>query len=302
MGSDVNLRAGGIAGALCFAALTAGALPAAATAAAPSFKLSDTRLAYGERVLATGRADRALAGRRVSLELRGGSGAWQELAARPLAADGRYRVRSVVPRSGAVRIRIAGSPELSRVRPVKVAASLRVSKRSLQIPAGRAARVAGAVRPGTAGHVVRLQVRRGGGWSTIDAQRTRAGGRYSLSDRRRSTMSAAARVQVDGAGVAGATRSLGRLNVYRRANASWYGPGLYGNKLGCGGRLGVGTLGVAHKTLPCGTKVTFRKGSKTIRVRVIDRGPYVGGREYDLTAATARHLGFRGHGPVLATR
>ena len=82
----------------------------------------------------------------------------------------------------------------------------------------------------------------------------------------------------------------------------WYGPGLYGNPLACGGRLGTGTLGVAHKTLPCGTKVTLKHGGRTIRVRVIDRGPFVGGREYDLTSATARRLGFPGLGTIQATR
>jgi len=303
MRSIANPRAGKIAGALCFTTLTAAATPAAADAAAPSFRLSESRLSYGERVVATGAVDRALAGRRVSLELRSGaSGAWKEIAARPAGVGGRYRVRAVVPRSGALRVRVAGSPELSAKRAVRVAAALRVSHRTLDLPAGRRARVAGTVRPRIAGHVVRLQVRRGSRWSTIDSARTRKGGRFALSDRLRSTMSAAARVQVDGAGVTGAGRSLGRLNVYRRAYASWYGPGLYGNTLGCGGRLGAGTLGVAHKTLPCGTSVTFRKGSRTVRVRVIDRGPYVGGREYDLTAATAQRLGFRGHGPVLATR
>jgi len=97
-------------------------------------------------------------------------------------------------------------------------------------------------------------------------------------------------------------RVLGRLNVYREANASWYGPGLFGNKLGCGGTLNVGSLGVANKSLPCGTKVTLRHHGRVVRVRVIDRGPYVGGREYDLTAATARKLGFSGHGPVEVTR
>ena len=95
---------------------------------------------------------------------------------------------------------------------------------------------------------------------------------------------------------------MGRLNVYRFAHASWYGPGLYGNRLGCGGRLGYGTIGVAHKTLACGSKLTLRHGGRTLRVRVIDRGPYVAGREYDLTEATARKLRFRGHGPILTTR
>jgi rare lipoprotein A len=99
-----------------------------------------------------------------------------------------------------------------------------------------------------------------------------------------------------------APRSLGRLNVYRSALASWYGPGLYGAHLGCGGTLSAGSLGVAHKSLPCGARVTLRHRGRILRVRVIDRGPYVGGREYDLTAATAQRLGFSGHGAILTTR
>ena len=90
-----------------------------------------------------------------------------------------------------------------------------------------------------------------------------------------------------------------RLNVYRRAAVSWYGPGLYGNKLSCGGRLTPGTLGVAHKTLPCGSRVTLRRGDRVIRVRVVDRGPYVGGREFDLTSATRERLHFGGVGSLL---
>jgi rare lipoprotein A len=97
-------------------------------------------------------------------------------------------------------------------------------------------------------------------------------------------------------------RPLGRLNVYRAAYASWYGPGLYGNHLGCGGTLSPGRIGVAHKSLPCGSKLTLRHGARTVRVRVIDRGPYVGGREFDLTEATAQRLRFSGHGSILSTR
>ena len=49
-----------------------------------------------------------------------------------------------------------------------------------------------------------------------------------------------------------------RVNVYRPAAASYYGPGLYGGALACGGTLTPGKLGVANKTLPCGTRVTLR--------------------------------------------
>ena len=63
-----------------------------------------------------------------------------------------------------------------------------------------------------------------------------------------------------------------------------------------------GTLGVAHKTLPCGTKVKLRYHGRSVTVPVIDRGPYVAGRDYDLTEATKERLGFPGVGTVLANR
>jgi rare lipoprotein A len=80
--------------------------------------------------------------------------------------------------------------------------------------------------------------------------------------------------------------------------ASFYGAPLFGNGVACGGILHPWTLGVANKTLPCGTKVLFQYGSRAIEVRVIDRGPYIAGREWDLTAATAVALHFPGLGPV----
>ena len=92
------------------------------------------------------------------------------------------------------------------------------------------------------------------------------------------------------------------LTTYRLAGASYYGPGLYGNGVACGGTLLPGTMGVAHKTLPCGTKVKLRYHGRTVTVPVIDRGPYVPGRDYDLTTAVKERLGFPGVGTVLASR
>ena len=169
-----------------------------------------------------------------------------------------------------------------------------VKKKRLHVRVGRTIVVVGHGAPAT---TTSLQIQRRGHWRTIDRDRTASSGRFTLRDRMRRPLSAPARVRVDGA----PTR-VGRVNVYRLANASWYGPGLYGNQLGCGGRLSPGRLGVAHKSLPCGAKLTLRHGSRSVRVRVIDRGPYVGGREFDLTEATAQRLRFRGHGAILTTR
>jgi len=180
-------------------------------------------------------------------------------------------------------------------------AKIGVQKRRLNIRAGRRTVVAGTVRPAAAGLIASLQLRNGKRWYTIGRDRTGSSGRYVLRARRRHPMSAHVRVLVRGDG-SRAERRLGRLDVYRVALASWYGPGLYGRRTGCGGTLGYSQLGVAHKTLPCGTKVTLRHNGRRVRVPVIDRGPYVGAREYDLTAATARKLRFRGHGGILTTR
>jgi rare lipoprotein A (peptidoglycan hydrolase) len=84
--------------------------------------------------------------------------------------------------------------------------------------------------------------------------------------------------------------------VYNTSIASVYTD--YGLGIACGGVLHVAQLGVANKTLPCGTMVTFVYGGRAIRVPVIDRGPYIAGREWDLTGATAEALHFPGLGPI----
>jgi hypothetical protein len=83
----------------------------------------------------------------------------------------------------------------------------------------------------------------------------------------------------------------GALSVYRRQKATWYGPGSYGSRTACGQRLTRRTLGVAHRTLPCGTKVELYLSGKKLVVPVIDRGPFVRGVTWDLTLATAKRLG-----------
>lgn len=109
---------------------------------------------------------------------------------------------------------------------------------------------------------------------------------------------AVARYHLDQLDFSGVLLNPGQLpaGVWNVSIASVYTD--YGQGVACGGILQVPELGVANKTLPCGTEVTFRYGNRAIRVPVIDRGPYIAGREWDLTGATAEALGFPGLGPI----
>jgi peptidoglycan hydrolase-like protein with peptidoglycan-binding domain len=76
-----------------------------------------------------------------------------------------------------------------------------------------------------------------------------------------------------------------------RQTATWYGPGFRGNRTACGQVLKRETVGVAHRTLPCGSKVVVRYKGNFLRTRVIDRGPYANNAKWDLTEAAAEAVG-----------
>ncbi len=90
-----------------------------------------------------------------------------------------------------------------------------------------------------------------------------------------------------GARAAAASPSL-TITVYRRSIASWYSD--EGSQTACGDTLHKNTLGVANRTLPCGTKVALYYHGHTVTVPVIDRGPYANHADWDLTLATAKKL------------
>jgi rare lipoprotein A len=97
----------------------------------------------------------------------------------------------------------------------------------------------------------------------------------------------------DTASSASVTPSL-TTTVYRPSVASWYGPGMFGKRTACGTTLTKTTIGLANKTLPCGMRVAIYYRGHTLTVPVIDHGPYVAGRDWDLTSATAQLLGIEG--------
>jgi hypothetical protein len=150
---------------------------------------------------------------------------------------------------------------------------------------------------------VRLSVRASGSkkWRVVASDNVRGGKKFNLKWRGGSPGRYMTRVSVRKFGQSASDRT-GRAFVFRKSFASYYGPGLYGGGLACGGRLSPGTIGVAHKTLPCGTRVTFKVGNRVVTAPVIDRGPYVGGRDWDLTTALRNKLRFGDVGTVYATR
>lgn len=103
-----------------------------------------------------------------------------------------------------------------------------------------------------------------------------------------------------GGGGGGGTPRLFRFS----RTVTWYGPGWYGRRTACGQKLTSRLMGTAHKTLPCGTVVHFRYKGHRATARVVDRGPYASGVEYDLTWAVARKLGVisAGRAEVRASR
>jgi hypothetical protein len=183
--------------------------------------------------------------------------------------------------------------------------ALKVRSARLNVLEGERASVSGSLRSGPpsaalGGRTVELQALTRRGWRSLASAQTASNGAFGLRYAPPRLGSQAVRLRFAGDGSdLGARRRLGSLTSYRLAEASWYGGG---GPLACGGQLTSSTLGVANKTLPCGTMITLRYEGRSLRVPVVDRGPFVAGREFDLTAATKEALGFGDLGQVWSTR
>jgi rare lipoprotein A len=274
----------------------------------------DATLRLGQRVDVSGRFAASDAGRHVTLQYAPRGRRWRPVADAVVEAGGRYGFRVRLKRSGAVRIALAPALEAgaqsvvsaesasaSRKRRIVVAGRLVVGHRGHDVHAGAAVHVRGTLLPRTRGRRIVVEAGANGRWHAVAHARTRANGHFDV--RMVAEVPGTQRLRVRFAGDRRNARTrarAGTLQTFRPSLASWYA--LYGNRTACGQTLTAGTLGVAHKTLPCGTMVTFRYGSREVTVPVIDRGPYSGAREWDLTGATARALGFGGVGVVWTTQ
>ncbi len=166
---------------------------------------------------------------------------------------------------------------------------------------GQRVLVRGYVPSGRSGRTVVLETLLGRSWFERDRALTGADGRFYLAWYPSHAGRFRARVRELRASSDTLPSNSRLLYVYRRAVASWYGPGFYGNRTACGQTFTSRLLGVAHRSLRCGYRVTVRYRGRSITVPVVDRGPYVRGRDYDLTNATKEYLRFEGVNEIWAT-
>jgi len=141
---------------------------------------------------------------------------------------------------------------------------------------------------GCAGNVSNGQhAARGGGSNTATALHTPATP-YTASRVRPARAARAAPVQTQRNGTA--YSAVG--------TASWYGADFHGRPTATGETYNMDALTAAHPTLPipCTVRVTNLANKRSVTVRVNDRGPFVGGRVIDVSAKTARALGFYDRG------
>ncbi len=314
MGPHMNLRtARARMVAWCVLSLGVGAAAAAplVTTAAraqtqPSIRIADTTIRYGQTALVRGSAGADNAGRGVDLEFRSPAG-WRVIKSATTGADGGFTFRTALRRSGNLRValgeptalRSEGPTATTAVRSpeqrVTVAADVQAPYRHLDVTGNDRIVVRGTVKPARAGRLVRLELKHGRRWKAAAHDRTDSRGRYELSARPDGSRYARVVFRGDSAN-ARALRRIGQVHTYRAALASRYDA--YGGALACGGSLGYNDLVVANKSLPCGTKLRIRYHGHTVNATVRDRGPYVGGREFDLAGAVARRLGFNGVGRI----
>jgi peptidoglycan lytic transglycosylase len=286
----------GLGACLITTGITYAAPAPAAGDAAVTMASGPQRVAYNERVSLAGETS---PGAVVKLEHAPQGASWRAVTQTTAGTDGAYRFTVRARRSGQWRA-VTDAGVASAPRRVIVVAQLRGRARRHMLGV-RSIGVRGRLVPGLAGRSVRLEVRSRGSWRLVDRTRTRAGGAYSAAFRPSATGVYRLRVRFAGdRSYAGDISPLPRVYVYLPGGASWYGPGFYGGRTACGQTLTSSIKGVAHRSLPCGTRVRLFYRGRSTTARVIDRGPFHGSRSWDLTPATKAALRFGSTGTVWA--
>ncbi len=263
------------------------------TTSAINVKPTRTHVAFGKNVTIEGHATPAQAGERVELRsIAAGGHSWRVVASARERGDGSFRVTTPMHRTAKLRV-VSTSGAASTPQRVTVAAALELESHSVDVLAGQPSPVRGKLLPAISGRKVRLEGRQSdGSWHLLSTGRTGSRGGFGL----RYAGDDASKLRVHFTGDRQNTRAAkpaGNLTVFEPAMASWYYDGT--GATACGFQA---HYGVANRTLPCGTKVTFRNGSHEVTATVDDRGPFVSGRTWDLGINTRNALGFVGVGSI----
>jgi hypothetical protein len=182
-----------------------------------------------------------------------------------------------------------GANPASALQRVEVEAKLEVPRQSFNSLGGQPVSVKGRLLPGQGGRHLALQELQSGRWNTVTTTRTSRRGNFELRYTPGGNTEHRLRVSFPGDRTNLATSTVpGTVTVYQQSVASQYDDA---GATACGFHA---TYGVANLNLPCGTKVKFSYHGRAITAVVQDRGPYVGGREWDLNQNLAAALGFNG--------
>ena len=291
-------------------AIAAGQALASPAPDPPHIRPQSRQIEYGHNVIVRGTAPTSDAGHTVALEFAPrGATTWSRLGSTTVAGTGAFRLAGRLERSGAVRVVDTSDGSLtpfvagrapgatSSSTRVQVTASMRVPARRISVLGGQAVRVRGRLLPGVPGRKITLQALKNGAWQTLATARTGSAGKFALRYVAGDPGQERLRVRFAGDRLNGRTTAhAGQMTIYRHAGASWY---YDGGNTACGFHA---RYGVANRTLPCGTKVAFRYNGRSVTATVDDRGPFVGGRDWDLNQTTAGALGFGGVGEVWSSR
>lgn len=278
--------------------------------------ISSPRVGYHRDVVVTGRAPASAAGQTVTLqELPADSTQWRSVASSRVRSGGSFRLKAWLRRSGSLRAvgewtqpspssgpypqavpataqqsgGTAPAQPASALQRVWVEAKLQVPQQSINALGNQPASVQGRLLPGQGGRHLALQELRAGRWYTVATTRTSRRGNFDLRYTPGGNSEHRLRVKFAGDRDNTATSTLaGSVTVYQQSVASQYDDN---GATACGFHA---TYGVANLSLPCGTKVRFFYHGRAITAVVQDRGPYVGGREWDLNQNLAAALGFNG--------
>jgi rare lipoprotein A len=296
---------------------------------------------YGHRMTLRGSVSVTAAGVPIELRYRPDHGrGWQIVARGHVHANGHFALTAAISHSGALQVRatrrLGGATQLTPSAPLFGAeeaagpsatttststSPLTLASRAIAIlpspvshlavkpqlilngaghtttaVAGQSTQINGRLLPGIAGRTVVLQVQQGQRWVSAAVARTRQGGGFDF--RYVPTATSREHVEVAFAGdelnsqADSAQRSVVPMEY---AEVSWYEDG---GSTACGFHA---TYGIASRTLPCGSKVTFSYGGRSVVATVDDRGPFVYSRLYDLSQSTAAALGMQGLATVLAS-